>query len=261
MQLADYVDLRRYPIDATTSEKTFAAQCRERFRRDGVLTLPGFLTSVGLERLAREANEASVHAFRREKSHNVYLVADDLSVGNTHPARRRVLTQTSTVADDRIAQDSVLRQIYRCTALTEFLARVLAKPKLFPFADPLASLNIGVTETHQQLNWHFDDAPFATTLLLQSSESGGEFEYVADLRGRDDEHERINAIVDGDRRGITTLALAPGTLVLFAGHNALHRVAPVTGQRMRLMAILSYADKPGVELDAHTRKTFYGRAS
>ena len=257
--LGTYVDLARYPIHELGRHTVFADQCWETFLTHGVLTLPDFLTPHGLTALAEEANRVAPQSFRQEKSHNVYLVEDDLSQPPGHPARRRVSTQTSTVADDLIPADSGLRLLYESDELRQFLAHVLGKSGIYPYEDPLASLNLGVTENGQQLNWHFDSADFTTTLFLQNAEEGGAFQYVPNLRGRADEHEQITRILDGDISLATELPLTPGTLVLFAGHNSLHRVAPVAGERIRLMAILSYAEERGVTLDAHTRKTFYGR--
>ena len=44
-------------------------------------------------------------------------------------------------------------------------------------------LIIIIIKNNQQLGWHFDNAAFAITLMIQSADSGGEFEYVS--KGRD----------------------------------------------------------------------------
>ncbi len=263
--LADLVELARYPIDRleTPEGVAFLDDQRAAFGREGVMVLADFLTTQGLALLAAEANTAAPLSYRQVKNHNVYLVKDDLSFPEDHPRRRRLTTQTSTVADDHLPSPGGLRTLYDAPELRAFLAPVLGKPVLFPYVDPLASLNLGVTEHGEQLNWHFDFAEFATTLLLQSGEEGGAFEYVPNIRGDGDPaaEARVAAILDGDRSGVKVLAMPPGALVLFQGHHSIHRVAPVSGTRPRLCAILSYSDQPGAKLDEYTRRTFYGRAA
>jgi predicted 2-oxoglutarate/Fe(II)-dependent dioxygenase YbiX len=68
----------------------------------------------------------------------------------------------------------------------------------------------------------------------------------------------VAAVLDGT---VTPqrLAMAAGTLVLFRGRNALHRVAPVTGTRTRMLVVLAYNAEPGIALSESARLTFYGR--
>ena len=61
------------------------------------------------------------------------------------------------------------------------------------------------------------------------------------------------------RRPYFLLVLAPGTLSLFNGHRALHRVAPVTGRRPRIIALFSYAAQPGYIFSDHIHQRFFGR--
>jgi hypothetical protein len=46
----------------------------------------------------------------------------------------------------------------------------------------LSSINVHYADEGQELGWHFDNSEFAITLLLQAPQSGGQFEYVRDLR-------------------------------------------------------------------------------
>ena len=50
-----------------------------------------------------------------------------------------------------------------------------------------------------------------------------------------------------------------GTLSLFQGHLAIHRVAPVAGTRSRINAVLTYGAEPDMQLSDLTRQLFYGR--
>ena len=67
-------------------------------------------------------------------------------------------------------------------AMTDFVRLLLQKEVLYRTADPLGALNVHVYKERDQLNWHFDRGEFAVTLLLQSPEGGGHFQYIPSTR-------------------------------------------------------------------------------
>lgn len=64
-------------------------------------------------------------------------------------------------------------------------------PRLHPYADPLGSLNLNIYQPGQQHGWHFDNAAWSVTLMLQPARSGGIYEYVPDIRTPDGENYAI----------------------------------------------------------------------
>jgi hypothetical protein len=95
---------------------------------------------------------------------------------------------------------------------------------------------------------------------LQMPDGGGEFQFVQALRSDDEANEQgVMAVLNGDHGAVETLATAPGTLALFHGHHAMHRVTPVTGSRPRINAVLTYGEHPDMTLSPLTQKLFYGR--
>ena len=113
----------------------------------------------------------------------------------------------------------------------------------------------------QELGWHFDNSEFAITLLLQAPQSGGQFEYVRDLR--DAEAGEMNfasvaAVLDGEAV-IERPTVKQGTLMLFRGRNAMHRVTPTIGRTTRILVVLAYNAEPGIALSEAARMTFFGR--
>ena len=144
-----------------------------------------------------------------------------------------------------------------------FLCAVLDEAALYPYADPLSSINIHYAPEGKELGWHFDNSEFAITLLLQKPSGGGAYEYIKDLR--DAERAEMNfdgvqAALDGESEPVR-LDIEPGTLVLFRGRNALHRVTPTQGDITRYLVVLAYNGEPGVALSESARQTFYGRVS
>jgi hypothetical protein len=63
----------------------------------------------------------------------------------------------------------------------------------------------------------------------------------------------------GADKAVQTLSLEPGTLNIFKGKYAAHRVTPVIGDRERVIAVFSYYERPGVRFSDDERLGFYGR--
>lgn len=118
-------------------------------------------------------------------------------------------------------------------------------------------------DNSHELGWHFDNSSFSVTLLLQGADGGGIFEFVPDMRdtSRGLQNERgVAAQMDGNGVGeLCQLGQSAGDLVLFRGRDALHRVTPVEGDRMRLLVVLAYNTEPGLSLSENARMTFFGR--
>jgi hypothetical protein len=126
--------------------------------------------------------------------------------------------------------------------------------------DALARVNVMEYRDGEGLNWHFDRSVFTTTLLLQAPAVGGEFIYRTGLRTADDpNYDGVARLLRGQEPDVQSLTLAPGTLNVFFGRDTPHRVAPVEGDRSRVIAVFSYFPRPGVEFSREEQIGFYGR--
>jgi hypothetical protein len=98
--------------------------------------------------------------------------------------------------------------------------------------------------------------------MLQKPDSGGNFEYIPNLRSEDGnsdvEFQIIEKVLDGKVEPIT-LEIEPGMLVLFRGRTSLHRVTPVKGKTTGILVVFAYNERPDVELSEEARLTFFGR--
>ena len=255
------LDLDRYPLDRPARCGGLVGACRAALDRDGLFDLPGFVRAEAIARAAAElaplVREASFHHVR---SHNIYFLDRVEGVPDDHPALTRSLTSNRTVCADRIT-DNPIHAVYEWPPLADFLARVLGKPRLYRMEDPLARVNVMGYREDEGLGWHFDRSEFTTTLLVQASRSGGEFQYRLDLRSDADPNlDGIARLFEGRDPEVKTLRPAPGTLNVFKGRNTAHRVTPVRGPRERLSAVFSYYERPGVAFGKEERLGFYGRA-
>lgn len=251
------IDIRRYPLD----DAAFRSKSRETLAQTGALVLPEFLTPDALESVRLEGVAGKQQAFYCTQSHNVYLTPPDAAYPSDHPRNREVASSKGCIADDQIPPSSALRALYEAAPFRDFLCTVLDEGTLYPYADPLSSINLHYAGQDQELGWHFDNSSFAITLMIEAPVRGGAFEYVSAVRDADAgdmNFEGVRRVLDGEREP-KRLAMEPGTLVLFRGRNALHRVAPVEGERTRMLVVLAYNTQPGIALSESARMTFYGR--
>lgn len=257
MELARIIDLERHAL----SEPAFREAARQRLDADGVLRLEGFLRPAILRALIDEARQGEPGAFFAASTHNVYLTPPDTRLPADHVFNRQVVSTKGCICDDQIGAGSALRALYNDPDFKDFLCAVLGEAALYPYADPLSSINIHYAPEGKELGWHFDNSEFAITLLLQKPSGGGVYEYIKDLRDAEAgemNFDGVDAALKGDIEPIA-LDIEPGTLVLFRGRNALHRVTPSEGEITRFLVVLAYNGEPGVSLSESARQTFYGR--
>ncbi|NES09629.1 2OG-Fe(II) oxygenase, partial [Pseudomonas laurentiana] len=158
-------------------------------------------------------------------------------------------------------EKSIVLAIYEYPPLLRFIAAVMKKPSLHMMQDPLARANVMSYREGEALNWHFDRSEFTTTLLLQEPFEGGKFQYRSNLRSAENpNYDGVAAVLDGRDPDVKTLTLEAGTLNVFRGVNALHRVTPIEGSQERLIAIFSYYERQDVKFSEEESIGFYGRA-
>jgi len=258
------VDLRRYPIDDPASPRYLALvqACRDQLRDQGVAQLAGFLTPAAVSEMLAQASTLAARAWASDQTHTVYFEPPDDSAGPDHPRAALQHSAKKAIAYDLIPADAPIRRLYESDDLTAFIAAVLGKDMLYRSADPLDALEIAMFGDGDELGWHFDNSEFSVTVMYAESEAGGHFDYYPWLR---DEHDQnypgVQQVLHGNPDGVVRLASSPGTLAVFRGQHALHRVTPVSGPRPRINSVLTYGEHPGMKLSRLTQELFYGRTA
>jgi hypothetical protein len=239
------VDTGRYPIGdpASAAYAALVLHCRGQLRAAGVAELPGFLTPAAVSEMIALTGTLAAGAWASDQGHTVYFEPFDDSSGQDHPRALRQHSAKKAIAFDQIAA-------------------VLGKRELYRSADPLDALEIAIFEAGDELGWHFDNSEFSVTVMYAPAEAGGHFDYYPALR---DEHDQnypgVRRVLAGDPAGVRRLAGLPGTLAVFRGQHALHRVTPVRGARPRINSVLTYGERPGMKLTELTQQLFYGRTA
>jgi len=261
---ADVVDLGRYPIHEPASQGRLdlVRDCQDQLRDRGVAQLPGFLTPGAVSQMIAEADRLAGQAWASDQSHTVYFESPDDSPGADHPRALLQHSAKKAVAYDLIPDAAPIRRLYESAELTAFVAAVLGKQVLYRSADPLDALEIAIFSAGDELGWHFDNSEFSVTVMYQESEAGGHFDYYPRLRDeRDENYPGVRKVLLGDPAGVVRLPSSPGTLAVFRGQHALHRVTPVSGPQPRINSVLTYGERPGMKLNRLTQELFYGRTA
>ena len=256
-RLQEIIDYEQHPLEA----KEYRSTCKEQLDANGVLILNGFLLPSVVEALVKEAHAHEHLAYYCENSHNIYLKPQDKSFPEKHPRNQTFSSSKGCITDDQVPNNSPLRVLYNAKGFRDFLCAVLAEECLYNYDDNLSSINIHYAHEGQELGWHFDNSSFAITLLIQQPKAGGSFEYIRDFRNSDNNemnYEGVKALLNGEYTP-SVLSFNPGSLVLFRGRNSIHRVTPTEGDRVRILSVLAYNTKPGVQLSESARMTFYGK--
>jgi len=264
LTMQQFIDLKSYPLDQPRSDRYAALvnQCQQEMKREGMFNLQGFVNTEGCNEAVAEIAPLMNHqSFTHRRAHNIYFEKDVPGLPPDHPALQLVETVNHTVCADQL-QQTVIMYIYEYAPLRRFLADVMDKAALYLMDDPLARANVMAYRQGEALNWHFDRSEFTTTLLLQAPEAGGEFQYRKDLRADNDpNYDGVARLLMADDDQTRSMSMPAGTLNVFLGKNTAHRVTPVEGNIERMVAVLSYYEKPGRLFTVDERIGFYGRAT
>ncbi len=101
--------------------------------------------------------------------------------------------------------------------------------------------------------------PAAVSQMLALASQLGAQAWLRDEH--DENYQGVQKVLHGSPDGVLRLPSSPGTLAVFRGQHALHRVTPVSGPRPRINSVLTYGEHPGMKLTDLTQKLFYGRTA
>ncbi len=257
------IDLEQYPITDLKSPAAQAliARCRESLAARGAVRLDGFVRAEAIQVMAEEARNLAANAHQQNDDFTAYIgqtLPDSLPPH--HPCRNLQRTAQAAVAYDLIGDSTAVRSFYESEDLTTFIGAVLSKERFYRSADPLAACNLAYIGEGQELGWHFDSSESSVTLQIQAPREGGVFEFVPNIRTDTQENfDEVGAVLIGGDKNVVRSPCQAGTLSIFRGHHALHRVTPVFGETPRVTAVLTYAEVPDFRVSDYSRKLFYGR--
>jgi hypothetical protein len=275
------MNLLEYPLHKTNSTQytTIVANAREQLHKTGCATFPRFFTPAALEQSVQNNSVSKANqAFTTDSYHNAFQLSGiDKNYQQDHPRNLLMRTKVASIAYDELERQGPLYQLYNDERFVEFVKNVTNKKEMYRLGDPLGACTVNVFRPGGFHAWHFDEAEFTTTLCLQQSEQGGEFEFTQPLRQDQNIVEcsaSVAAVINAHSCynaacgepslptvSTTTAEFQPGTLQIFAGRYSFHRVKPVpeTATKDRLVAVLCFASEPGVVNSPDVQEMFWGR--
>ncbi len=255
------INLRKYPLLDPVLREKLVAKAQSAMALEGSVVLPEFVLPAGIDLMRREALRLQPMSHRRERMLGAYSKETPESDDKTHPVQRKSPYRMWVTATDQMDPRGTTLRIYEWQPLIDLVADILDVPALYTVSDPMMRCNYTYLGDGDEHGWHFDGNDFVVSLMIQSADEGGAFEFAPNIR--DDENPNfagIRAVMD-EAPGTTKLIRAqPGTLALFRGRHALHRVTRVSGSQMRIIALLSYHEQPGLMNGPEAQFRVFGRS-
>ncbi|MDK2753270.1 MAG: hypothetical protein KYX61_05375 [Gammaproteobacteria bacterium] len=247
------IDLDRYPIDRLNSKagQLLVARCRSDLDDCAAATLPSFIRQAEIANLVEEAESLVQVAHRYDGDSVTFYEEDDIGCSDTDSLESVVRSarhpnRYCQILNYQIPNHSDLRAIYLWPPLTEFIRQVLNVEQLFLSQCPHLALTMKVAYEGDTDGWHYDPNDGVITLVLQTADNGGEFEYAPNIRNKiDQNYAGVDRLFKSPDIEATRLALEPGTFTFFNGRHSMHRVRPVGSTRQpRIVSIFSFDQRP-----------------
>ena len=250
MKTTDLVNLDAYPIQDIQSPtaQALVAKCRQDLDKNALCTLEDFVSPEALMVMKTEIDGLLNSAYRAEHERTPYSWRYNLDFPDGHPRRALHLNRYGYLLYDQFKKTALISQLFEWAPLTEFVRQVLGFETLYRTADPYLSIVVNIMQTGDELAWHFDTNDGVVSLMLQTADEGGHFEYAPYIRDEVDEnYGGIQELFEGSSSLADQPAIEAGTFVLFKGRRSCHRVTPI-GQTThpRVNILYSFDERPGM---------------
>ena len=237
------INYDRYPIADQDARAVIVTRARQQLADSGSASFPEFVHPDALQNMIEEGLAKHTLAYRRNQQLTINGKGAPGMTSGAEGTQRTSAYRMWVLGSDLLSPEGAIRRLYSSDDMRNLVREAVEVSALFAVADPLIDVNLTYMGDGDQHGWHFDDNEFVVSLILQLPESGGAFEYAPGASSLDS--AQIEDILNG-RSGLTrTQMVAPGTLLVFRGSRALHRVAPIQGDKRRIIALLSYHTEPG----------------
>lgn len=250
MKVANLINLDAYPIQDIQSPtaRALVAKCRQDLDKNALCTLEDFVSPEALMVMKTEIDGLLTSAYRAEHERTPYSWRYNLDFPDGHPRRALHLNRYGYLLYDQFKKTALISQLFEWAPLTEFVRQVLGFETLYRTADPYLSIVVNIMQTGDELAWHFDTNDGVVSLMLQTADEGGHFEYAPYIRDEVDEnYGGIQELFEGSSSLADQPAIEAGTFVLFKGRRSCHRVTPI-GQTThpRVNILYSFDERPGM---------------
>jgi hypothetical protein len=252
------INYDRYPLADADARSAILARARQQLADCGSASFPEFVAPAALKSMIDEGLAKHPLAYRRNQELPINGKRSVAGDSGAEATQRASAYRMWVLASDLLSREGATRRLYQSQDMLDMVREAVDVPALYTVADALIDVNLTYMGDGDQHGWHYDDNEFVVSLILQVPEGGGAFEYAPGAW--DLESGEIDDILNGCSARTRTQSVAPGTLLVFRGSRALHRVAPVQGARQRMIALLSYHTEPGFVFPATVKRNSLGRS-
>ena len=259
--LSYFIDIKNFPINEPESAKykKIVKEAQEALEFDGCYVLPSIVNKEAINDMRAESTKIESLAHYTSNKVNVYFSKDDPTYPEDHPRRFFMERSNGFVSGDKFPENSIIKELYYSEELNNFIADCLGIP-IYHYADPLASLTMNVNKPGDRFSWHYDTNEFTVTMLVQDCDEGGVFQYVPNIRNKEDEcYDEVLKLLKGDMSRVKEIKLNEGDLQLFKGRYALHRATRAEGSTTRNLVVYTYTEKENVIGSSYRSEELYGK--
>ena len=259
--LSYFIDLQNFPIHEPQSSKyqQIVKEAQEALEFDGCYVLPSIVNKTAINDMREESKKIENLAHYTSNKVNVYFSKDDPTYPEDHPRRFFMERSNGFVSGDKFPKNSLIKDLYYSEELKNFIADCLGIA-IYHYADPLASLTMNVNKPGDRFSWHYDTNEFTVTMLVQDCDEGGVFQYVPNIRNKEDEcYDEVLKLLKGDMSSVKEIKLNEGDLQLFKGRYALHRATRAEGNTTRNLVVYTYTEKENVIGSSYRSEELYGK--
>ncbi len=246
-EIEQVIDLERYPVHEPTSPgySEILEQGKLALQSNALYVLEAFIRPHAITLMTAELESRFADSCRYDVPRIAY-VSPDNSLPEQHPRNQVHPCRYNQVLNYQIPNDSCLRQVFNYQPLTDFLGELCGYETFHRSECPHLALTAKIASGGDTDGWHFDSNDVVFSILLQSPESGGEFEYAPYIRSETQQnYGGVGAVFDDPQNNAQRPAMGIGNLTVFKGDLSVHRVTPVTGEKRRIVALFSYDRNPG----------------
>ncbi|HZS19353.1 MAG TPA: hypothetical protein VFA63_00005 [Pseudonocardiaceae bacterium] len=198
--------------------------------------LPGFVPPEGLAALRVEISRIRSRANRR-----------DIQMAESEGTWRRMSTIGGRVVS---ASSALIPAIYHDPQLLNFLS-VLAGEKVSTVPDPNENHVINILHESGDLHGaHIDTYAYAFNIVVEAPppDTGG---------GQLEVYFNVKSVAESKKIRPEIFALRPGDAYFLKTDTNLHRVRPITGNRLRIVLNLAYANDETKNLASYSSSQLY----
>tara|TARA_R110002072_G_scaffold56097_4_gene145521 strand:- start:1815 stop:2645 length:831 start_codon:yes stop_codon:yes gene_type:complete len=264
MHIENILNLEQYPLNdrENPQRRQLVEQCKSDLANNLYCVIPNIILTEALDAMSAEAKGLLPVSNHNNALRNCYLHRQvDASLAEDHPRNLQDRSSVRMIAYDQIPDTSPLKLFYQSEMVRQLVAEIVNEGELFVNEDPYQPANYVCYRNKDESSWHFDsDNSFTMTLMIQPSDSGGNFEMSPNTRSLPDEnYEHVGEVLGGKRNDtVISVGREPGALCIFKGCNSLHRVTPVRSDKLRIMGVFVYEFSAGIVGDPEVNATIYG---